>query len=691
MRAAAGRVDPALAKWMLDTGKAAERFKAEIFKLSVQQLAAFSEPTLGPKLLHGALSLAPASPDAKDLRGYFDAEAAALDGVAASGRALVALVARTLACWVDRLRAEGVTGRAALEALLQSRAPCAALVALARNPGGRAVLRACRAAEGEQAPSTVIALQPEEAAEPAGEVDAAPGDAPTARPSKSSSRSRAAKGGVGSSRALAPAADVPALLREVLGRAAPQASAALLEQLLQLLADAAEVLAEDPAAERSPAHEGRPAGDLSLGALLKSQDAQWVIALLSATLSRVGELRTDEHRADVVAQALAEARGEALPLDGEAEEDAGLTPGGVVDEAAQRGAPGDEAWRRRVCAASALGGRLAGLGALLRAPQHEAAESEAALRAAASCLEVLRGASERRVEVLGGVAADCVLAARSCEDRLVDEGRASEERLAESREARAGLLRRSEELQREREELKARLWALEEELATVSDVLAKTEMSEKELRRDTKRAAEELQWEATTGAEAGRRAALQRRFLIEAGAVSRDVEALLAARAEGVARGGAPAEAAGSAPVVADPPPAGGSAAQEACVEVAVLQLRQVEALRRALAAELEAGGARKELASLAALRAAHVEVLDIVGRAQLDLATLAAPGGLAAGATRALAARYAAIEEELEDNLQRIARAEFSTSFSRLEAEAEAGKDESAEASRCASAEAEE
>lgn len=50
-----------------------------------------------------------------------------------------------------------------------------------------------------------------------------------ARPSKSSSRSRAAKGGVGSSRALAPAADVPALLREVLGRAAPQASAALLE------------------------------------------------------------------------------------------------------------------------------------------------------------------------------------------------------------------------------------------------------------------------------------------------------------------------------------------------------------------------------------------------------------------------------------------------------------------------------
>lgn len=30
----------------------------------------------------------------------------------------------------------------------------------------------------------------------------------------------------------------------------------------------------------------------------------------------------------------------------------------------------------------------------------------------------------------------------------------------------------------------------------VSDVLAKTEMSEKELRRDTKRAAEELQWEA---------------------------------------------------------------------------------------------------------------------------------------------------------------------------------------------------
>lgn len=201
---------------------------------------------------------------------------------------------------------------------------------------------------------------------------------------------------------------------------------------------------------------------------------------------------------------------------------------------------GEAAWSRQLCAVEGLTRILGELrtclgelqGGAAGMPSREAAGAEGALCATAGSLEVLRKESERRAEVLRSATAECVLAGRCCEQRLDEGGKDLAVELANLEEEEGSLRSRAAQLQEERSALLAKVWALDEELASVSAALEKSEQRKHALREGAEKAADELRWELTTGEEAGRSVAEQRRMLIELGAVSRDVEALLSMRAK---------------------------------------------------------------------------------------------------------------------------------------------------------------
>lgn len=529
--------------------------------------------------------------------------------------------------------------------------------------------------------------------------------------------------------------EVPALLREVVTRTS-SASAALLGQLLQLLVDAAETVLQS-----SPRDAANAEGEMPLGTILKSHDLQWVLALLSASLSDAGELHLLDGagRRGVLEEALAAATSplaaeEAVPLAGclapptgvcvgdevwarcpasrqwyrarllacvhahvevawlaaplaaEAQEGAAeghyrgpsaagerlwlsgaaVAPACCERPAAAAACAGEAALEKHLKAAEMLGRSRRQLQALIQESNAQnmegASPTVSSLRGTAGSLEALRKEGERRAEVLAGVAANCALEGMTCEQELTRCSKGFEDELVTVKQEQEVLRCRAAALQREREELAAKLWALDEELATASAALAKVGQRERELRKDTETAAHELLWEMSTGEEAGRKVAQQRRFLIEVAAVSRDVEALLATRAqEARAVGSAGVEFCGRRLPEAD-----------AYLQCELLHLQHVEELCAGLRAAMsgpELHALLKGGAGLARVQQLHERALVLLDQAGRGLAQLLRQcelsealdgagkvGEVLPGCFARAAARYQEMHGEVLASLERLA-----------------------------------
>lgn len=391
---------------------------------------------------------------------------------------------RVLCGWEANLNGCGARRKAqpaALRALLRSRALDAALETLARTPLGIVALR-CAA-------------------------------------------------GFGHENAIAAAAGRP--LRTLLVHTS-QASPDLLVRLLMLLADAATACLEDDQSEEED-EQADVSGEGPNEGCASAEALRLALSLLLATLTEGSEAALREH------SELQQRAEQALSA-----ESSFVAPAETADEAtcgSTAHAAAERAWGQGLGAAAARGHEFRRLLALCaelasaRPPGEIAAVAAAArvpLEASAGCILEGRAEAEQWMRALEADQARLAGVGQRLEEQLSTSTRGFETELATLQREQLDAHGRVAELSRERDELQARLQALEEHIssavASCEDIAAR----EHQVRQSAERVATQLNQDHLTSAASEKRLAGQHRVLAEAEEVSKSVESLLAERLERV-------------------------------------------------------------------------------------------------------------------------------------------------------------
>jgi len=270
------------------------------------------------------------------------------------------------------------------------------------------------------------------------------------------------------------------------------------------------------------------------------------------------------------------------------------------------------------------------------------------------------------VEVLAGVAADCAFAGVTCEKEIDARRKSRHEELLQLQEEQEGLRMRAADLQKRRDELRdefnRKVWAVDEDLATVTTALDKASLRELALQSERDPELDDLRWEASTGEEASKKVAQQRRFLIEVGAASRDVEDTLGMRVERAERWSSGEVLIGGRPL----PP------MNTIVECENLHRQLLEELLIGLQATIRApniGTMIQDPAWNASMHTLHDRSLALLEQAEKELPQLLeglhddASGGkdVVGACFQSAAARYKEMRQELRSNLARLAKIRLS------------------------------
>lgn len=284
-------------------------------------------------------------------------------------------------------------------------------------------------------------------------------------------------------------------------------------------------------------------------------------------------------------------------------------------------------------------GELSGKGA----ESAEEAKAEKILAAAAASLAAFREQGEKEV------AAAKSEPSAEAKDSAANESSEVEAALAE----RAAFFARLGEITREREELKIKLRALEDELADVKEGIAKAEKRERKARMGKKAAAGDDP------------AAERQQLLAEATSASRDVEALLAARAQEAIAVSAKNKQLQDSP----------SAVSKACLDAEKQRRRQLESLVAGFNAAIWGDGGpalAQDPQRSAAARTLLARAIGLVEQAWREAVQLAADSlggdGGAIGAdsedmSRA-ASRYKQMRQDLHAAADRLGKLESQSQF---------------------------
>jgi len=256
-------------------------------------------------------------------------------------------------------------------------------------------------------------------------------------------------------------------------------------------------------------------------------------------------------------------------------------------------------------------------------------------------LAALRQDGEQQAETMVNTAAKCADAEKSFEEQLSVSSAGFEAELQAMQVEQDALQTRLAELEKERRELMARLEAVQER--------------EQRVRASAARVSGQLRQELSSGEAASRKAAERRRLLVEAGANSRDVEAFLAARAEEVA----------VLVTAQERLETQGPAVEAACLVAERARARFLEELLAGWHAAVwgpGGDGLARDPGRLAALRLLHGRAGAVVEHAWRETVQLAAEtlgGGESSEEMSRSAARYREMRKELQANLDRLAKLE--------------------------------
>ncbi|CAE7501679.1 unnamed protein product [Symbiodinium sp. CCMP2592] len=646
-----------------------EQFLAQAQTLAEQGEAALSN--VADKVTGGVSSLGLTSEgltngSREELVHRFVREAKQLEPPGAI-RLLVADVAQVLRAWQARLkrpeRADSDTpGRAAgraseaLQALLQSQALHIALTALTRSRAGRAVLRAAAEAEAE-----------------------------------------GSLGSHGSRPMLEGEAGV--CLKEILACACA-VPAPLVKQLLMLLSDAAD--------EKSQAK--RPGAEAVMDSA--TQDLQWILALLSASLLHAEEVAADDagelrRSLDVVGSASA-ASAELPPLNSEVwaswPGDGRWFRAKVVGHAGSRV---DIAWLRRgsegvgkedeyLCftgsdelqftrltatAVTLAANRpeRAGEGKVprwleqlgraeecsrhfrnLRKVCNQLSQSSTPrrdpLEGMAQQLAAMRMESEARMTALSSAAEARATAGGGLNQQLASSSEGFQAEIASMQQEQQALEARLKELRKQREDLANQLKVVDEQIDVALAAQLASAERERQVKASAQRVAGELQRELSIEEVEARKVGDRQRLLLEAGAASRDIEELLATRAEATAARFAAHD------YLAEQQPK----AAEMCLQSEKERGRALEELLAGWHTEVwgpEAKELAKDTQMVMKLKSLHARAAAVLHQAWKETVQLAAESlgdgsalGEASQDISRAAERYKELQKEVKSNVDRMA-----------------------------------
>lgn len=327
-----------------------------------------------------------------------------------------------------------------------------------------------------------------------------------------------------------------------------------------------------------------------------------------------------------------------------------LMPTAVVPSHMDRPGPafltGEENWMKQVEAVDAFGTNFCKLRELcedfMKCPPTLAASAvvsaEEGLEGTAGSLRALREHSAREAESLARAVASSSTAGQNCEHQVNSTKSDADNGLVALQQEEQKLHTRKMQLMREREELHAKLRALDEELARIEAASVKMVEHRCNLNEGTER----------------------QRFLVEVSSASSDVEALLATRAQKAAG----AEAAVTALDGCQ------QAVATACLGCEQKRCRQLENLLAGMHAFIwgsEVDQLARDPARLKVMRKLQCQASGLVEQAWRQMVQLAAEtlstdshslGAASEDMTRS-AKRYKEMRHELQTNLDRLAKLE--------------------------------
>jgi len=578
-------------------------------------------------------------------------------------RLLVVDVAQVLRAWQARLkrteRADSDTpGRAAgraseaLQALLQSQALHIALTALTRSRAGRAVLRAAAEAEAE---------------------------------------------GSGSRPMLEGEAGI--CLKEILACACA-VPAPLVKQLLMLLSDAAD--------EKSQAK--RPGAEAVMDSA--TQDLQWILALLSASLLHAEEVAADDagelrRSLDVVGSASA-ASAELPPLNSEVwaswpgdgrwfrakvvghagsrvdiawlrrgsegvgEEDEYLSSTGsdelqftrltatAVTLAANRperaGEGKEPRWLEQLGRAEECSRHFRNLRKVCNQLCQSSTPRRDPLEGMAQQLAAMRMESEARMTALSSAAEARATAGGGLNQQLTSSSEGFQAEIASMQQEQQALEARLKELRKQREDLAHQLKVVDEQIDVALAAQRASAERERQVKASAQRVAGELQRELSIEEVEARKVGDRQRLLLEAGAASRDIEELLATRAEATAARFAAHD------YLAEQQPK----AAEMCLQSEKERGRALEELLAGWHTDVwgpEAKELAKDTQTVMKLKSLHARAAAVLHQAWKETVQLAAESlgdgsalGEASQDISRAAERYKELQKEVKSNVDRMA-----------------------------------
>jgi hypothetical protein len=316
-------------------------------------------------------------------------------------------------------------------------------------------------------------------------------------------------------------------------------------------------------------------------------------------------------------------------------------------------------------------------------------QEDASLSASAAILETLRAEGERRAAELAKAAVECANSAKGQEEQLSTSHKSFESELGALREQQEALSTREAQLKRERDDLCAKLQALDEQLEAARAARQEAQARERQVRAAEERVESELQRELTTGEETGQSLASWQRLLIEASAASRDVEELISRRATSVREKAAAKEDLGARlPAVA-----------ALCLSKERARGQQMEELLASWHTAIwgpTCDALVRDSARLAAIRALHMRagsVAETAWRESVQLAAEELGGGSLGADSEAMsraAEKYKKMRHQLHGNLERLSKLEASCNPSDQKVAAAASSQEFAPGNRGRMGEAE-
>lgn len=438
----------------------------------------------------------------------------------------------------------------------------------------------------------------------------------------------------------------------------------LMAQLVTLLVDVAAAdtqAAADPdsAAHALPDCEGIVDADCMVDGL--GRDAAWVLSLLAAALCDASEAAL--HGRSALREAVERA----------------FATSSLLAEALAHGSPAEDDWVRQLDVAEAqcrsfreFRGLFAELSACLPVDEGSLAAyvtdgasevldvAVGPLAGRAEALAALRAEGESQCEGLGSAAAKCDKAGEDVEEQLSMSSRGFEIEMAALRAQQQEQTTQIVDLSREREELLAKLQALDTQLASLTAARSEAALRESQVAASAARVAEQLQQDMSTGEAARCLVAQRQQRLLQAAGASRGVEAQLARRAE---------ELAVRAKKAAERGPRRKASVAAACLEAERARGRHFEDLISSWHAAIWGPGADmlvRDTERLAIVRGLHMRAGALVEQAwrelgQLDVAMLGDGGALGFDPedVSAAAARYRGMRPQLQANLERLTRLE--------------------------------